>query len=379
MKTLELFANDDCTSSTDLATLYRNIEVTANSPKVIDLFCGCGGLSLGFKRAGYQLVAGIDCDEVALETFRQNLKAPGLNIDLSSKRWPELLEEQLGRQECQVLVGGPPCQGYSLTGTRDAFDPRNKLYDAMFVGLDYFEPDVVLIENVRGMATLFNGKAKAQVMDQFRQRGYEVVAKVLDSAMFGVPQHRLRLFFLATKKGTPALPEPVLTSSDYICCEEALSDLPGLDIEIGEVESSEYKTDPNSVFQTLMRGSSKTLTNHEATRHKQFVIDTIKQVPEGGNYKDLPSGVGESRSFNEAWTRYHSQKPSRTIDTGHRNHFHYKENRVPTVRENARLQSFPDNFKVYGTRTAQNRQVGNAVPVLLAQSIALQISNLLHD
>jgi len=104
-----------------------------------------------------------------------------------------------------------------------------------------------------------------------------------------------------------------------------------------------------------------------------MVKDVISLVPEGGNYKDLPSGVGESRKFNEAWTRYHSNRPSRTIDTGHRNHFHYKWNRVPTIRENARLQSFPDSFIFYGTRTQQNRQVGNAVPPLLGYHLAKKI------
>jgi DNA (cytosine-5)-methyltransferase 1 len=111
--------------------------------------------------------------------------------------------------------------------------------------------------------------------------------------------------------------------------------------------------------------------------HKQFVKDTIALVPEGGNYKDLPKGVGDSRKFNEAWTRYHSQKPSRTIDTGHRNHFHYKWNRVPTIRENARLQSFKDSFKFLGTKTSQNVQVGNAVPPLLAFKIAKQLKKFL--
>ena len=102
-------------------------------------------------------------------------------------------------------------------------------------------------------------------------------------------------------------------------------------------------------------------------------------MPEGGNYKDLPPGVGDSRKFNEAWTRYHSQRPSKTIDTGHRNHFHYKWNRVPTVRENARLQSFPDRFEFLGTKTQQNRQVGNAVPPLLAQAIAEEIKKYLDS
>jgi DNA (cytosine-5)-methyltransferase 1 len=123
----------------------------------------------------------------------------------------------------------------------------------------------------------------------------------------------------------------------------------------------------------MMRKGSNKLFNHVATQHTQMVKEVMTLVPEGGNYKDLPLGVGESRKFNEAWTRYHSKKPSRTIDTGHRNHFHYKYNRVPTVRENARLQSFPDSFVFYGNRTQKYRQVGNAVPPLLGYHLAKKL------
>ena len=119
-----------------------------------------------------------------------------------------------------------------------------------------------------------------------------------------------------------------------------------------------------------MRKNSKVLLNNVGTVHTDLVKSVIAQVPEGGNHKDLPPGVGDSRKFNEAWTRYHSQKPSKTIDTGHRNHFHYKWNRVPTVRENARLQSFPDDFEFFGNKTQQYRQVGNAVPPLLGFYLA---------
>ena len=122
-----------------------------------------------------------------------------------------------------------------------------------------------------------------------------------------------------------------------------------------------------------MRGNNTILWNHVATQHKDFVIETISHVPDGGNWRDLPPGMGESRSFNEAWTRYNSNKPSRTIDTGHRNHFHYEYNRVPTVRENCRLQSFPDTFELHGTKTSQNKQIGNAVSVLLAKILAEEI------
>ncbi len=141
---------------------------------------------------------------------------------------------------------------------------------------------------------------------------------------------------------------------------------------LGE-EESEYDGDPTTDFQRQMRGSCRILHNHVAINHKQFVKDVIAQVPDGGNYKDLPPGVGDSRKFNMAWTRYASNKPSRTIDTGHRNNFHYKWNRCPTVRESARLQSFPDDFVFIGNKTQQNRQVGNAVPVLMAQAMAAQI------
>ena len=159
-------------------------------------------------------------------------------------------------------------------------------------------------------------------------------------------------------------------------CRQAINDLPSLADTLGE-EECDYASEPNSDYQRKMRKNSTKLHNHTATKHTQMVKDTIALVPEGGNYKDLPKGVGESRKFNEAWTRYHGDKPSRTIDTGHRNHFHYEYNRVPTVRENARLQSFPDDFVFTGTRTQQYRQVGNAVPPLLGYYLGSKILEIL--
>lgn len=144
-------------------------------------------------------------------------------------------------------------------------------------------------------------------------------------------------------------------------------------------EISDYQGPPQSEYQILMRANSSVLFNHIATAHTDEVRSVISQVPEGGNYKDLPKGVGESRRFNDAWTRYHSKRPSRTIDTGHRNHFHYKWHRVPTVRENARLQSFPDDFRFFGTKTEQYKQVGNAVPPLLGYHLAKKLIGYLSN
>ena len=151
---------------------------------------------------------------------------------------------------------------------------------------------------------------------------------------------------------------------------EALEDLPSLE-NLEEVLS--YRSNESSDYQKLIKNGAKKLTNHQPTSHTQEVIEVIRQVPEGGNHKDLPPGVGESRKFNEAWTRYHWDKPSKTIDTGHRNHFHYEHDRVPTIRENCRLQSFPDTFEMQGTKTSQNKQIGNAVPVLLVKILAEEI------
>ena len=161
-------------------------------------------------------------------------------------------------------------------------------------------------------------------------------------------------------------------------CEEAISDLPTRESETGR-ETDVYTSGPITRYQRRMRKGNKVLYNHVATKHTQHVINVISQVPEGGNYKDLPPGVGDSRKFNEAWTRYSSKRPSKTIDTGHRNHFHYQLNRVPTIREMARLQSFPDDFVFKGNKTQQNRQVGNAVPPLLGYHVAKKLKDYLKQ
>jgi len=348
------------------------VESNSNQNTVLDLFSGCGGLSLGFKRAGFDVLGGIDSNAPSIETFNYNI-GNGHIIDLSKKEWVDAAAKEMNLSKLDVLVGGPPCQGYSLTGTRKFEDERNQLYNSVFQAIDAFSPKVVLIENVRGMATLYGGRAKDQVLKYFEERGYNATHTIFDSASYGVPQHRKRLFFLATKLERPLVwPAPTNPKGTYMTCEDALSDLPSMTNKMKD-SIAKYATDADNVFQELMRVDSNLVQNHQPTIHKQFVIDTIRQVPEGGNHKDLPPGVGESRKFNEAWTRYHSQKPSRTIDTGHRNHFHYKYDRVPTVRENARLQSFPDSFIFKGNKTQQYRQVGNAVPVFLSQAIAKSI------
>lgn len=351
--------------------------------KVVDLFSGCGGFSFGFQQAGFEIVLGIDNDELALKTFKLNhANSEVMNIDLSVKNNIKKIVNSLGKQnKIDVLIAGPPCQGFSLTGPRNEHDERNRLFYSVFELAQSLEPKplCIIIENVPGLAKLYGGKAKKEVVENFFKNGYTVNFKEIFAPDYGVPQIRKRLFFvgLLNKYGQYEFPQPVLEQNEYITTEQAIGDLPSLQYEFGE-EVSQYIMDPKSEFQKKMRNGAKQLFNHVGTRHTEYVKSVISQVPEGGNYINLPPGVGESRKFNEAWTRYHSQKPSKTIDTGHRNHFHYRWNRVPTVRENARLQTFPDKFRFLGSKTQQYRQVGNAVPPLLGYHIANKLINLLR-
>ena len=347
---------------------------------VIDLFAGCGGLSKGFLDAGYNIILGVDNDQAALETFKLN--HPGseiLNADLSAPETFKAIKKLINGTKVDVIIAGPPCQGFSLSGPRNFDDNRNKLYLAVFSMVNEFSPQAFIIENVPGMATLYGGEIKAEIIKRFEKLGYNIKAKILCSADYKVPQIRRRLIFMGIKKGLGklAFPAPILEPSQYISCKDAISDLPSRIDDLG-LEVDNYSDLPiTTQYQKEMRLNATKLFNHVATNHTQMVKDVIALVPEGGNYKNLPPGVGESRKFNEAWTRYHGNKPSKTIDTGHRNHFHYEYNRVPTIRENARLQSFPDTFQFLGTRTQQNRQVGNAVPPRLGYYLALEITKIL--
>lgn len=349
----------------------------------IDLFCGAGGLSLGFQQAGFNIIVGVDNEPAALETFEYNHKGSvGLNADLSRQETFDLILKTAGDKKIDVIIAGPPCQGFSLTGPRNFDDPRNKLYLAVIEMVKQYQPKGFIIENVPGMATMYNGQVKDEVLRRFDAMGYNIACKILKACDYGVPQMRKRLVFMGVRKdiGKPHFPEPLFgpeTDRPYRTCRDAISDLPTRETELGENEDS-YNGPAITEYQQLMRGDCSVLFNHVATNHKQFVKEIIALVPEGGNYKDLPEGVGESRKFHMAWTRLNGNAPARTVDTGHRNLFHYELNRVPTVRESARIQSFPDNFVFKGTRTKQDRQVGNAVPPLLGQALAEELLKIIE-
>lgn len=343
---------------------------------VLDLFCGAGGLSYGFESAGFDILLGIDNDAKALETFELNHKgSKSICGDITQITYEEDIKPLLNGKQIDVIIGGPPCQGMSLSGPRKFDDPRNKLYLSYIRLVKKIQPKAFVIENVPGLVGLFHGQIKDSIIEKFTAMGYHIEYKIMCSADYGVPQSRKRVVFVGTKVGEFEYPS---INSNIVTCSMALSDLPTLEDELGE-EVSEYTHSPQNHYQELMRKRSDKVLNHVAARHSDKVKKIISLVPDGGNYKDLPEEYRNSRNFHVAWTRFASNKPAPTIDTGHRHHFHYKYDRVPTVRECARLQSFPDDFKFLGNKTQQFRQVGNAVPPLMAQAIAEQIKKMLEE
>lgn len=342
----------------------------------IDLFCGCGGLSLGFEKAGFNVILGIDAWQDAITTFNFNHKnSKGLCADLFTLN-PEDVKNQLDGKNIDVIIGGPPCQGFSVAGKQIIDDDRNKLYKSFVKFVAYYKPKSFMLENVPNILSIGNGAVKDAIVKDFSDLGYKVVYKVLTASDYGVPQNRRRAIFVGFKNGQEfSFPTPILEIKNRISSKEALSDLPEGSLEDGAA----YPACAESEYQKKERKNSKAVYNHQITEHNERTKEIITLVPDGGNYKDLPPELQQTRKVHIAWTRLNSQKPSFTIDCGHRHHFHYKFNRIPTVRESARLQSFPDDFIFLGSKTSQYKQAGNAVPVLMAYAIAKDIKGVLDN
>lgn len=340
----------------------------AKNHTVLDLFCGCGGLSLGFEMAGFDVELAIDNWEDALVTYRRNHQgAKTINGDLLTLQ-PEEVGREYDINNIDVIIGGPPCQGFSVAGKRIIDDDRNKLYKSFVRFVEYFRPEAFVMENVPNILSIGNGAVREAILNDFSSIGYKVSYAVLTASDYGTPQNRKRAIFVGLRNGRP-FEFPKRLANELVTTSQALSDLPENSISDGDV----YPSAPKSDYQKLARKGMTKLYNHQITTHTAETQRVIAMVPDGGNYKDLPKEMWSLRKVHIAWTRMNSQRPCFTIDTGHRHHFHYKYNRVPTVRESARIQSFPDTFIFVGSRTSQNKQVGNAVPPLMAKAIAEQL------
>lgn len=345
--------------------------------KIIDLFSGVGGLSQGFEMAGFDILASIDNWGDAIETYNHNRdRKVGMVLDIiefNKSKLKDILKKNL----ISGVIGGPPCQGFSTARLSDngqnihgINEERNYLYLEFYKTVKMSEPDFFLIENVRGMVTLNKGAFVKDIFDRFGKLGYSITHKVINAADFGVPQNRNRVFFVGFKNLRFEFPKE---QNNKISSFDALSDLPLIPTD----KPSKYLKQPQNKYQKLMRKGSALILNHENTKHSEQTKKIISLIPDGGSIKSLPNQYWEVRKFNKAFQRMNSNQPSLTIDTGHRNYFHFSENRIPTVRECARIQSFSDNFEFLGSKTSQYKQVGNAVPPLLAYQIAMQIKHYL--
>lgn len=349
----------------------------------IDLFCGCGGLSKGFELAGFKCLGGVDFNAPAINTYKQNFpKAKGICANLLELGTEDIVKQFGSMSNVDVIIGGPPCQGFSSANRykREDDDPRNKLFFEFVKFVDLAKPKVIVIENVPGIVTRNNGYAKNRIYEIFESKGYYVNHQVLDAWDYGVPQRRKRNFFVITKSDLFDFNSiPLRTQRPTV--KEAIEELYGFENQGEGIK--EFRISARTDYQKYLRSDNNKIYNHDIRYPAEKVQDRISYVPQGGNWQYVPERLWPNDRKNRhssAYKRLDETKPSVTIDTGnnHSNYFHPLFNRIPTVREAARLQSFPDDFVFVGNRSEQYRQVGNAVPPLLAKALAEEILSLLR-
>lgn len=347
--------------------------------RVLDLFCGAGGLSWGMHKNPYfKTTVALDFDEKAAATFKKNMPETEVLVgDITDAAVKEKIVSLAKETGVNMLAGGPPCQGYSMKGKKLGLeDPRNFLFREYLDLVKRMQPDVFVIENVKGLLLSAKGWFKDEIVQTIENLGYTVKVDVLNVADFGVPQSRERAIFICSKHGL--IPLPKATASRRTTVRDAIGDLAYLESGEGDFEQ-EYVTVAKSSYQIRLREGSKKLYNHKASNHKQIAIDKLKLIPPEQGKECLPKEMLGNQKFKTTWGRLKWDDVSPTIDTrfdassnGTNNHPFL--NRAITPREAARIQSFDDKFIFVGSKVYIRKQIGNAVPPLLAKAIADQIS-----
>ena len=390
--------------------VLRRTPAPKSSPRTaIDLFSGVGGLSLGLRNGGFQVRLAVDNDAACEATHRRNLpEIPFLRADIQHVSSHEVrLAASLSGGELDLLAGGPPCQGFSIMGQRELLDPRNSLLHHFIRVAEELRPKTLLIENVPGLATLAHGAVLREIGDAFDAVGYSVDVAELLAAQYGVPQMRWRMFFigwrrdLASNGGFPApthgawgigelVPNRTVTAQaaeGFLTIRDAIGDLPPVDA--GRT-ARRYDSTPNGPYQHAMRlDASDELHNHYAARLAPQNIDRIGHLAPGDDWRSLPVGLLPP-SMRRALRKDHTRRfrrmqwsgVARSIITRFRDpksgeYIHPEQHRTISIREAARIQSFPDWFVFEGTNSQQYDQVGNAVPPLLAKAIGLELHDML--
>jgi len=383
----------------------------------MDLFCGTGGFSKGFENTGaFEVVHGIDLLKPSVETFRLNHPlALGVADDIHRVRRRAVSEELgLGRGDVDVIIGGPPCQGFSsirpFRSTNDD-DPRNSLFGEFASYVNFFRPRYLVFENVVGLATHKAGSTIDAISVAFDELGYDVDWKVLNAAHFGVPQKRERLILIGAERGlripwpkpthqgsfrtighvdaSRVLRPPLSDNTPRLFKEPAEADIPSalsvmdaigdLPVIASGEAASDYDEEPQNSYQRARRQRSSGLALHSSTRHSAKMLEIIRHS--GPNISYIPKHLISS-GFSSCYSRLDGDEPATTITV---NFVHPASNRcihpvadrALTPREGARLQSYDDDFRFAGTRTQITKQIGNAVPPLLGQALAGPIAEAL--
>ena len=347
--------------------------------KILDLFCGAGGFSCGVDSVDdFETVIGVDFDKNVLETFNKNIKPKYvINGDLTDKNTRSDIISKAQALGVNMIIGGPPCQGFSLKGKNLGLDdPRNFLFLEYVKIVKEIEPEVFIIENVKNLTNACDGYFIKQILSEFHKLGYIVNYGVLNALNFGVPQHRERTIIIGSKSKSISLPSG---TSCQTTVRDAISDLSYLNSGEGTFES-DYINEPQTEYQKMLRNDSKILYNHSATAHSKVALDKLSLIPPEGDKKSLPKELHGKQKFSTTWSRLVWDSYSPTIDTrfdtpSNGRNSHPILNRAITPREAARIQSFPDTYIFYGKKCSVCKQIGNAVPPLLARAIAIQIKN----
>lgn len=386
---------------------------------LIDLFSGAGGLSTGLCKAGFEPLFASEVHNVYAETYKINHPSSQVRIEDIRDIDPSEIRTQLelDKGEIDLIAGGPPCQGFSINAPiRSQSDSRNSLFLEFLRFVHEFEPKAVLIENVPGLVSFSGGETLHSILIAMRSLGYEADVKILYAPHYGVPQTRWRTLIVGLRPeyGNPldAFPEPVYKApvrvnftsnfqgrnivnlpkkaviSSFVSVKDAIDDLPKLkNGEVGEPLKF-YRSRPKNEYQRAMRQGANAVSSHEAPRLGSINIKRLKHIPPGGNWTNiprhlLPSGMKKAH-LSDHTKRYGRVNPdglASTILTKCDPHwgayFHYEQDRCFTVREAARIQSFPDTYTFIGSRGEQYEQVGNAVPPLLAQAIGERLNEVL--
>lgn len=355
------------------------------SVSIVSLFSGGGGLDIGFKNAGYDILWAIDNNQSAVNSYKANVDECIICADINKV-------DEKTIPHADVVIGGPPCQSFSLAGNRNVEDARGQLVWRYIKIISEIQPKAFVFENVTGLLSAKNSKGEKIVLllqEAFRKIGYTVNLHTMNAADYGIPQKRKRVIIVGLK-GEMRFSFPERTHNEngdnglkkYVSVEEALGDLPEA---VGHEDTFVcYLTEPSTDYQKKMRGKEKSVTEHFMPQMSELDKYIIAHVKPGGNYRDIPSDVNSERikrlqrsgGHTTCYGRLAPDRPSYTINTYFNRpnvgcNIHYKQDRLITVREALRLQSFPDSYKIVASsKQERNKIVGNAVPPLLAEIIA---------